>query len=424
MVKVTHTQKPMSTFTDTSYLCSYFSYDQHVNTAEVLTADGWQRVRFDDDTIETYKNFFYPEFVDFTLGNSSDHNCISIYSKTIDRRVDICDFGVEIKDLKIYIMPYGMAIFAIHVEMQSDSLDNFTFALFNMREKRKWTDQKLAEFFEVAISPVVNVSYLLGCTSGNIIEMGNKLKVFQIVNTENRDNYSDNLDYTLFELGILGKIGGCAENNPDSPSQSYIDHIIKNNRLSFFNNWTGLALFDTFTILAYQTAPWMMETWKDDYFSMIYIHNLFSKFYLFRLNSRFRLHPEDGKELEDEYNEFKRLYSFHKISYNFLPGQINAAMDRGLEISEEKELIANYISNYNKQKDDEDADRLNRILTFLAIVTVFSTIWDFSSMLNAMWPFEGFNFTTEAGFRLVVLLTLLAVILVIISILKKPKRFK
>lgn len=411
----------MSVFRNISFLSAYFSYDQKLDTDSVLISSGWRRKEFDDGTIADYRNFFYPEFVDFSLGNSVKESSVRIYGHEVNEFVDVCGVEVGIKDIKLYLMPYGMALFAIHVEMESDSLNDFTLALFNMREKRKWSLPALKAFFDKGVTPVKEAAVSLGCQSANIIEMGNKFKIFQIVNTEDRNNYPENMDTTLFELGVLGKIGGCSENDPDGPSRSYIDHILKTNRLSFFNNWTGLALFDTFTIMAFKATPWMLNTWTEDYFSMIYIHNLFSKFYLFRLNSRFRIRPEDGKELENEYNEFERLYSFHKISYNFLPGEINKAMDRGLDISEEKELVANYIMSYNKHKDDEDSKRLNRILTFLAVVTVFSTIWDFSSMLNAMWPFKEYALTPEIGFRAVILLTLLSVILVIIFILRRSK---
>lgn len=412
----------MSLFTNTSFLCSYFSYNQLKDTNAVLSSSGWRRIEFSNELIGEYKNFFYPEFIDFSMGNSVSGESVCVYSKDLDTDVNICDFPVKIKDVRLYVMPYAMIVFAIHVDMESDSLDNFTLALYNMREKSKWNTPNLKEFHDKVLSPVINTAVSLGCESGNIIEMGNKLKVFQIVNTDERDNYGENIDHTLFELGILGKIGGCSANNPDSPSKSYIDRTIKSNRLSFFNNWTGLALFDTFTIMAYKVAPWMIATWIDDYFSMIYIHSLFSKFYLFRLNYRFRTNPENAKQMEIEYNEFERRFSFNKISYNFLPGEINSAMDRGLDISEEKKLIALHISSYNKEKDEEDSQRLDRILTFLAIVTVFSTIWDFSCMLNAMWPFESFSVNAEFGFRIVVLLTLLAVIFVIFAIMKRARR--
>lgn len=411
----------MSTFCNTSFLCAYFSYDQHLNPNDILVNNGWEQVCFDNKAIEEYKQFYYPEFVDYSL-TGSGNNGAKIYTRTIEAQIEVCKVPVLIKESKIYILPYGMALFSIRVEMKSETLNNFTLALFNMREKRRWSSPDLKEFCDHALESVKEAASLLGCRSGNIVEMGNKLKIFQIITAKERRQYPDNLDNTLFELGVLGKIGGCSENDPDSPSKTYIHQIIENNRLSFFNNWMGLALFDTFTIMGFSVTPWMEEAWITDYFSMIYIHNLFSKFYLFQLNSRFRLHPENGKELENEYNEFQRLYTFHKISYNFMPGQINKAMDRALEISEEKKLVADYISGYNKMKDDESSARLDRILTFLAIVTVFSTIWDFSSMLNAMWPFQDFALTVEAGFRIVVLLTLLAVILVIITIIRKPRR--
>lgn len=411
----------MSTFSNVSFLCAYFNYDTSLNPDNVLSAAGWSRKITDSATIDSYKQFYYPEYIDFMLGNCHKDSA-RIYDKTIGQSIEVCGVEIMLKNIRLYIMPYGMALYTLHVEMNSDTLNDFTLALFSMREMSRWHTPKVEQFYDKGIRIVSEAAVLLGGEPGKVIEMGNKLKVFQIVNTSDGKNYGKDPDTTLFELGTLGKIGGCSTNDPNSPSRSYIDNVLKKNTLSFFNNWKGLALFDTFTIMAINASSYNLETWTDDYFSIIYIHNLYSKFYLFRLNSDFRLHPESGEDLESEYQEFERQYSFNKISYNFLPGQIDIAIDKALEISEEKHLVANYIRTCNEQKAEETSKRLDRILTFLAIVTVFSTIWDISCMINAMWPFEEHGLTVELGYRLVVLLILLTVILIIFSILRKSKR--
>lgn len=410
----------MATFSNISFLSAYFNYNPSSGFDDVLQSAGWSRKIYGKETIDCYKQFYYPEYIDFMLGDDTSDTA-QIYTKSIEEIIKVSGVSVMLKNITLHLMPFGMVLFSIHVAMESDNLNDFTWALFSMREMSKWNTPQLKEFSDKGICVVSNAARLLGSKSENIIEMGNKLKVFQIFNATNGTDYGSNPDITLFELGTLGKIGGCSANNPDSPSKFYIDNVLKKDRLSFYNNWSALALFDTFTIMATNAKPHNLETWTDDYFSIIYLHNLFSKFYLFRLNSNFRLHPESGEMLEDEYDEFDRRFSFNKISYNFLPGQIDIAIDRALEISEEKEMVAKYIRTCNTLKSEAAAKRLDKILTFLAIVTVFSTIWDISSMLNAMWPFNEFSVTTEQGFRCVVSLILIALILVIISILRKPK---
>lgn len=423
----------MATFHNTAFLCAYFSVNEEIEHDSVLYGEGWREKRETQENVSLYRRFFYPGFVDFMLGPGLDNSTNTYHAQTHVRRffkkgpglIKVVGKDVEVKEIILYLMPYGMALYAIHTEMESDDLDDFTLTLYNMRELRNWRREEMADFQGKVIDPLEKLaSGLSGMQALPIVENGNKLKVFQIVTAEKRDDFRGEMNDLLFELGTLGKIGGYSSHASDSPSISYVETTLKDHRLSFYNNWVGLALFDTFTILGYDVRPWVRDTWSDDYFGLIYIHSLFCKFYLFSLAARFQSNPEESEILEKEYHEFERLYTFHRISYNFLPGEIDRAIDRSLEISDEKELIAKYISDYNKLREEESADKLNRILTFLAIVTVFSTIWDFACMLNAMWPFNEFSNSLEIGFRVVISLTLLAVIISIIYMLKKPKSFK
>lgn len=410
----------MPAFNNTAFLCAYFSFNENADTDSILTSGGWSKVCHDKGSIETYKQFYYPGFIEFFMGGGEGTE-VGKYTKKIEETISVGDANVIIKDIVIYMMPYGMALYSIHTEQESDNLDTFTLSLFKMREMRRWNMEELTNFHTKAIAPIEKTALSLGCRGG-IIENGNKLKVFQIITAPDKSHFDNDTDTLLFELGTLGKVGGCSHDAPDSPSRSYIEQTVQGNRLSFFNNWKGLALFDTFTILGYDVKPWVRETWATDYFSMIYIHSLYCKFYLFKLNARFRDNPRQGEVLEKEYHDFERLYTFHRISYNFLPDEIDKAIDKALEITEEKKLLAGYISDYNKLHAEESSKRLNRLLTFLAIVTVFSTIWDFACMVNALLPFNEYAATVENGFRIVVSLTLLTVVVAIISMLKKPEK--
>lgn len=95
----------------------------------------------------------------------------------------------------------------------------------------------------------------------------------------------------------------------------------------------------------------MLNNWTDTYFRLIYIHSLFLKFYLFRLNIRFRKNLSDISQLEDELVSFESAYCFHKISYNFLPLAIYKSIDSGLEISEERSQLYHLIDVENQRRE-------------------------------------------------------------------------
>ena len=88
------------------------------------------------------------------------------------------------------------------------------------------------------------------------------------------------------------------EDNGISPS--YLEEVLHKSKISFYNNWSALSLMDTFTILSFKAPGWLLNNWTDTYFRLIYIHSLFLKFYLFRLNIRFRKNLSDISQLEDE----------------------------------------------------------------------------------------------------------------------------
>lgn len=411
----------MPNFQNISFLCGYFSRDADADGADALVAAGWNPVEYSEQTERGYRNFFYSGFVDFFLRKGPGAP-VRKFRKAIESTIAVGEHKATVQSLCLWLMPYGTALYSIEVRMESGDLNDFTWQLHVMRDCNRWDREEVQEFLATAIAPIREAGALIGNTDADLVEMGNKLKLFQIVTTEDFADFGANADFTLFELGTLGKIGGCSQNSGDSPSESYIRRLMEGNKLSFFRNWSGLALLDTFTMMGAGIKPWALESWQEDYFGMIYVHTLFCKFYLLKLNARFREHPEQGEKLEEEYHQFERLYTFHRISYNFLPQEIDEAMDKSLEITKETTLLRRYIMECNKQKAAESAGRLDKILTFLAIVTVFSTIWDFASLLDAMWPFSQIAGTAEAGFRFVTSATLLIIILVIIYILKPSRK--
>jgi len=101
------------------------------------------------------------------------------------------------------------------------------------------------------------------------MENGNKLKLFQIVEIESSKLTEKEQDELLFELGTLAHIDSYNGNSFTSPSQEYFDKIMKHNKISVFNNWKGLSLFDTFTVLSYPTHQYLLDNWANYYFGQL-----------------------------------------------------------------------------------------------------------------------------------------------------------
>jgi len=147
---------------------------------------------------------------------------------------------------------------------------------------------------------------------------------------------------------------------------------------------------------------------------MIYIHSLFLKFYLFRMNILFRKKTIRASSLEKEFLDFEMNCCFHKISYNFLPLEIYQSLDIGLEINEERKQLFRMIEQEKNIQEKEGDRKLNNILLFLTGLTVFSAIWDFTCLLNQLYPYDELLGSTIGGFRIVTYILLLLVIIIFI----------
>ena len=162
--------------------------------------------------------------------------------------------------------------------------------------------------------------------------------------------------------------------------------------------------------------------WRSSYFRMIYLHSLFLKFYLFRLNMRFRKGCFKASALDDELLAFENKYCFHKISYNFLPLQIYKAIDRSFEISEEREQLYHLIAMESRQAEEKNDRKVNSLLLFLTLLTMFSTIWDTTSLLNELYPYSDYVGSSVIGFRAATSLISLLILAVISGIFLRRRK--
>lgn len=419
----------MKNYKHIAFLCGYFDLPIQKDR-QPSQLKNWQEQVYDNKTVEEYKNFFYGEFVDFCLTNNSNTHIYS-YRYQLERSVCI-PFGEKeytflLKNITAYVMPYDILIYSIDIEQETDDLNQITGVTSILRSILNLDSQKYHEFFNVAITPLLHLyawmhHLEIQIPINRLIENGNKLKVFQIINaTSSVCLNTEDKDILLFELGTLSKVGSYKKHEDNGITSSYLEEVLQNNKISFYNNWSALSLLDTFTILSFNVPNWLLTNWTETYFRLIYIHSLFLKFYLFRLNVHFRRKQTRLSQLEDELISFESTYCFHKISYNFLPLAIYKSIDSGLEISEERNQLYHLIDMENQRREKKNDKRVNKFLIFLTLLTMLSTLWDSSCLFNELYPYAEYVGSTIVGYKIVVSILSLIIILAIIIIFNKKK---
>ena len=198
--------------------------------------------------------------------------------------------------------------------------------------------------------------------------------------------------------------------------------------------------FDTFTILAEDALDWMVDNWVSCYFRLIYIHSLFQKCYLFRLNKQLRLAMNEQRSamaillsalgmsesniysLIGNFKSFDQHCRFHKISYNFMPLEISKAIDNGLCISEELEQLDAIIEREKQRRDEANDKMVNTLLFILSTLTIGSAVWDFSCLLDQMFPYSDYLGSTVVGYRTVSLVALLGLTFVVTRLFRDKNK--
>ena len=105
-----------------------------------------------------------------------------------------------------------------------------------------------------------------------------------------------------------------------------------------------------------------------------------------------------------------------------MPLEMASAIDRGLCISEELELLDKVIER-EKQRRDEANDRMvNTLLFILSTLTLGSAIWDFSCLLDQMFPYSDYLGSSILGYRTVAFMFLLALVFVLTKLFRKKER--
>ena len=420
-----------------AFLCGYFTRQLSADFKQ-MAAEGWERRKPSDKQISDLKRVYYSEFVDFCFADDeSCGGCVELCRKVDETIVLTTKSGavpLRVDELGLYLMPMDVTLLKIGVSLSVDDLNLATAALASLRMVDYYNEESHGDFMRVAVDALlVQYRALTAATDGGVsrlVEQGNKFRIFAIVNSIEGDEPESATrlsDVTLYQLGTVSRVTD-GELEGSGVSKVYLDKILEESRVSVFDTWHALALNDTFTVHGIGLSPKLVEQWCDCYFGMIYLHSLMVKSFLFGLNAQLREAFKDKASgmrqlstafgiscspidvLARRFEEFERRCCFHKVSYNFLPVLLDAAIDKGLCIAEEKEQLFGVLDKEKARRDTANDRLVNGLLFVLSLLTLFSAIWDFSCLLNEMYPYGNYFASSSVGYRWV---TLLAVIVLV-----------
>lgn len=401
-----------------SFLCGCFSLKSaqlKINSLDPC----WNRIYSTKEQLDEYTKFYYSEFVDFCLQTTETASArnISKYRMSVEQECSVFLFGrkqysLTIKDVSLYVMPCNMLIYAIQVEQNGADLNDVTATLAMLRNVSRYSEESVGAPFLEVMQQLDNVYRHCAETSlassgkkigdySHLVENGNKLKIFQMVELAATKITAQEHNELLFELGTLAPIGTYGVQSVQSASPEYFTSLMENNKIAIFNNWKALSILDSFTIVGLEIPPYLLGNWQKDYFEMIYLHSIFLKYYLYRTNLFFRKGLREISSLVEEFIEFERSYYFHNISYNFLPLEIRKSLDAGLAINEEKEQLYHLIEQEKDMREKRDDRKMNNLLFFLTCLTMFSAVWDSSCLFDQLYPYEAVLGSTVIGYRFV-----------------------
>jgi len=388
----------------TSFLCGQFTTLRELELAESsLLQAGWSREL--EDAGDQFRDQYVPDFVDYCFADSNSNGCVAfcrLVEKNFMTTADGNTYNAWLKELKLYIFPHHIALFSIEVNYESQHLNDFTSL---MRQLRRIHEDGNDQFNQLAIDPLMEA---YRCLEGKnychdrskLIEHGNKMRLFQIiVSPEELQLKEQKRELVLYQLGSLAPKVNPADDDQDNVSPSYLDRMMANNRVSVFKRWTALALNDTFTLHANGNENNFMSEWRG-FFRLLYVHSLFQKYYLSGLNERYHSTIVESDEnwfrslvricrrrvtpieaLAQEFHTYNSHGCFNRVSYNFLPLEIDRAIDRGLELNDEQQQLNAMLQSSHNFIQERNNSHTKSLLVAISFLTVFSAICDFCDLM-------------------------------------------
>lgn len=304
-------------------------------------------------------------------------------------------YPCKIKNVRLWFFPFDIILFSIEIEEHTDNFSDLTL----MHSKwKKWNDEYEAihtKELDNLLKPLAQLT-----PSGKpsqITFAGTKMRQYQVVES---NVLNDDL---LYEIGTFSEIG--VVNDDDltrsyKPSDDYYQMIIKENVISPYSNWKGLALNDSFTVMTLNSYFSRSEFDEYDekgnlsdtgyrYFDLLYMRCLFEEFYCFDRNNHYHEYAKNDSgrinsdKIENEIAYMEQHFFFEDMSYDFLPPLMYRAMANGLSLQKDLDQLTQHVKQSLREARHE---RDNRAVNFVQIFAAFSVIWTIHAMVIIIFP--------------------------------------
>ncbi|SFS88553.1 hypothetical protein [Sphingobacterium wenxiniae] len=365
----------------------------------------YKKAKFNTDLVDIIKSQYYPVFGKFIL-NDSPNDYLEIESSST-YTFDVVDISgtenkqVILEDIKLSFFDdtIGLGIYSFSVKLP----ENISFAEdirmlrilrdFESEVRVRSTSYSLREFIQLNIlrcEDNVDTAFKMNIDSNSDVfgYSGSKLKSFIAVEIDEfAPRYT--IEEALYELGTFTEYLTSKQNvGSHSPSSEYFDSILSN-QISVFQNWSALALFDSFILIGkqgYLKKTNTVSTIRGSYFK-IFLFNLYSKFYLFKTNSD--IETNKRKEITHTLYSFLRNYDISYISFNFLPNLLHEKIRTAFQIHSELNSVRSKIELMESQKKEKETNLINALLFFIAALGIVSVLADLPAVLKNV--FNNFN---------------------------------
>jgi hypothetical protein len=333
------------------------------------------------------KNYWYPEFRNKWFGNEEDS--VKVYVKTFEPA--FVTFTNKQKSLKaaivsseIYLCKNGLHLFSIELKPELESLAAYSDLMFFSRNFYSDVDvnQKVLKWYKWVEENILAGFKICSDENNQDVKVdeysGSKFKLYTVFDMEEKLSRDQRMEL-LYDLGTVSAINTAGNDSPDGPSLSYYASVI-HDRVSVFNNYDMLPLFDSFTVVGNDilTKDYQKDTYKKTYFSII-LHTLLLKYNLYRYQT---LVQNENPLLRDVFEKFLVTNNLSHLSYNFLPNIIYKKYKQALELDEELDKFNDRIARLSESIKELQQRKTNLLLGLIGAVTSVGSVGPVFSQLE------------------------------------------
>lgn len=350
-------------------------FEHKKNYDSQLINSGFSLQKLDSETKIFLKNSYYNEYVNLIFENNGFG--VSTFTKNFKHELTLVskEDKVIINQVQIFLFNDSFkenqtAIFSLEYDVLDKSILALSDITNELKNKKCKIIFKEEEYFldDFIFKEILETSF--NAEKDSFYEYsGSRYKNYLILDFKNDSFSRDNL---LYELGTSSKINTISNKSIDAPSDEYLNKVLAK-KISLFNNYECLALLNSFTVIGHDNYnsqdPYTFKTWNTIYFS-VYVYNLYLKSSFQVILNNFTSDPIKKRK---EFNAVFNKYYLKKISYNFLPNELNNGISNSLELNDDIEFIRLRLDTLANQINEKQQSKQQFLLLCISVIALLET---------------------------------------------------